>query len=117
MSRKFAAVGIGYLIFAISAVLLFQLSAHDPHSNPTLSFAVFVISYGMVFACAGGFVARWIAGGKSMTVNYALAVLMGALAAFSLFATRGNHYTQIAAVFLFAPISILGGVIRHKYSQ
>jgi hypothetical protein len=114
MIRNILGVIVGYLIFAVSAVLLFKLSGQDSHGETSISFAIFVILYGAVFATIGGFAAKFIAGGKSLLSNYILAVLMAGFAAFSLFASAGNHYTQIAAIFLFAPLSVLGGYLFLK---
>ena len=47
-----------------------------------------------------------------MTVNIVLAVIMAAFAAFSFFNSTGEHYTQISAIFLFAPASLIGGIAR-----
>jgi hypothetical protein len=114
MIRNILAVIIGYLIFAISAALLFQLSGQNPHGDTSVSFAAFVILYGAVFATVGGFITQAIAVSKTLTVNYVLALIMAGFAAFSLFAASGNHYTQIAAIFLFAPLSVLGGYLFLK---
>ena len=114
MIRNILGVIVGYLIFAVSAVLLFQISGQNPHGETTASFMIFVILYGAVFVTIGGFVAKIIAGGKSLLTNYVLAAIMAGFAAFSMLATSGNHYTQIAAVFLFAPLTILGGFLYIK---
>ena len=111
MIRNILGVIVGYLIFAVSAVLLFKISGQNAHGETSVAFAIFVILYGSVFATVGGFAAKLIAGGKNLLSNYILATLMAAFAAFSLFSTSGNHYTQIAAIFLFAPLSILGGYL------
>ena len=112
--RNILGVIVGYLIFAVSAVLLFQISGQNPHGATFASFMIFVILYGAVFATVGGFVAKIIAGGKSLLTNYVLAAIMAGFAAFSMLATGGNHYTQIAAIFLFAPLSIWGGFLYLK---
>ncbi len=104
----------GYAIFVISAVLLFQLSGIDAHADPTLGVALLTISFGLVFSFLGGFTAHWISGTKSLTVNYILAFILAGFAAFSFFKSSGNHYTQVAAIFLFAPASLLGGWVRKK---
>ncbi|HMS40556.1 MAG TPA: hypothetical protein PKE69_10040 [Pyrinomonadaceae bacterium] len=114
MIRNILAVIVGYLIFVISAVLLFQLSGHKPHGETSVPFMILVIIYGAVFATVGGFIAQMIAKSKTLTINYVLASIMAGFAAFSLFKTDGNHYTQIVAIFLFAPMSILGGYLFLK---
>ena len=117
MIRNILSVIAGYLIFAVSAVLLFQISGQNPHGETSTAFMIFVIIYGAIFSIVGGFVAQLIAKSKTLTINFVLALIMASFAAFSLFATTGNHYTQIAAIFLFAPLSILGGYLflRKKF--
>ncbi len=112
--RSVLAVVVGYLIFAVSAVLLFNLSGIDLHAEAGVATVVFVVAFGAVFAFIGGYLAKLIAATKTMIVNYALAILVAGFAAFSFFKSPGTHYTQIAAIFLFAPMSILGGLLRHK---
>lgn len=110
--RNIAAVIVGYLIFAISAVLLFNLSGIDPHAETGLMTKFGVVVFGCVFAFLGGYVAKFIAATDSLTVNIVLAVLMAAFAAISFINTPGEHYTQISAIFLFAPASLIGGIAR-----
>ena len=114
MIRNILAVIAGYLIFAVSAGLLFQISGQNPHGETSAAFMIFVILYGAVFSVAGGFVAQMIARSKTLIVNYVLAAIMASFAAVSLFVTTGNHYTQIAAIFIFAPLSVLGGFLYLK---
>ncbi len=42
-----------------------------------------------------------------------LSVIAG-FAAFSFFKSTGNHWTQITAIVVFAPVSILGGLFYNK---
>jgi hypothetical protein len=107
--RNTFAVILGYATFVVSAVLLFQLSGIDPHADPSMGVLIWVIVYGMVFAFAGGFLTQMISKTQRLVINYVLAGLMAAFATFSLFKSTGNHYTQLAAIFLFAPLSALGG--------
>jgi hypothetical protein len=107
--RNILAVIAGYLIFAVTAVALFSISGIDPHADASFGTMALVIIYGAVFAAVGGYAAHLISGSKTLTVNYVLSVLMAAFAAFSFFKSSGSHYTQIAAVFGFAPLSLLGG--------
>src|SRR3954465_6080541 len=59
--RSAVAVIVGYVIFAISAVLLFQISGQKPHGVVSSQFMMLSIIYGMLFAAIGGFVAETIA--------------------------------------------------------
>ena len=112
--RNVLGVIVGYLIFAVSAVLLFNLSGIDPHADTTVGTVALVIVFGAVFAFAGGYLTKLIVTTKTLIANYALAIIMASFAAFSFFKSPGNHYTQIAAIFLFAPLSLVGGFLRHR---
>jgi hypothetical protein len=72
------------------------------------------ITYGIVFSFVGGLLAQPISGSAKLTVNYFLAGLMASFAAFSMFKSEGNHFTQLAAIFLFAPAFLLGGMTYLK---
>jgi hypothetical protein len=112
--RNILGVIAGYLIFAVSAVVLFIVNGIDAHAEPTMGFMIAVMAYGVVFAFIGGYAAKLIATTRTMTANFVLASIMAGFAAFSLIMSTGNHYTQIAAIFLFAPMSLLGGFTRHR---
>lgn len=109
MLRKIAAILAGYAIFVIAAVILFQVSGVDPHSDPSTLFLIGVLACGIASSLIGGFVAQLIVKEGRLTVNFILALIIAGFATFSYFKTTGNHYSQIAAIFLFAPVSILGG--------
>jgi hypothetical protein len=112
--RSIIAVIIGYATFVVTAVALFQLSGIDPHADPSLGFIILTIIYGMLFSLIGGFMTQLISKSGNLIANYALAGIITGFATFSLFKTTGNHYSQFAAIFLFAPTSILGGLIYLK---
>ena len=112
--RNIAAVIIGYLIFAVSAVMLFQISGIDPHAGARPGVVLLVVVFGAVFSFIGGFVAKLIAHSGSLIPNLVLAILIFSFAAFSLARSPGSHYTQIAAMVVFTPISLLGGYFRRK---
>ena len=114
MIRNVLGVIVGYLVFAVSAVLLFKLSGIDPRADPTVQTVILVVAYGSVFSAFGGFLAAAIAATRVIIVNYVLAAIMAAFAAFSLFSSSGSHYTQLAAIFLFAPASLVGGYLSAR---
>jgi predicted membrane metal-binding protein len=107
--RTILAVLAGYSVFVISAVLLFQLSGIDPHTDPSIGIIALTIIYGLLFSFLGGLLTQLISRTGKLTINYILACLMAGFATFSLFKAAGNHYSQLAAIFLFAPASIAGG--------
>ncbi|CAN5354311.1 hypothetical protein BH09BAC3_BH09BAC3_09250 [soil metagenome] len=112
--RNILAILAGYVIFVISAVLLFQLSGIDPHVDPSMGFIILSIIYGVVFSFIGGWIAELISNSGKLTINYILAGIIAGFAAFSMFKTSGNHYSQIAAIVAFAPASIVGGIVSLK---
>jgi len=59
--RSVAAVLGGFLIFSLSAVLLFQISGRPPETWPGAPFATFAILYGGVFTALAGYVAARLA--------------------------------------------------------
>jgi hypothetical protein len=109
--RNVLAVIAGYAIFVISAVLLFQLAGVDAHADPSTGFMMLAIICGILFSFTGGFLTQLISRSGKLTVNYVLAAIIAGFAAFSLFKTAGNHYSQFSAIILFAPASLMGGVM------
>lgn len=95
-------------------MMLFSLSGIDPHADATLITMALVIAFGAAFALIGGYVCKLIAVTKALIANYVLALLMGGFAAFSFIKSPGSHYTQIAAILIFAPLSLVGGYIADQ---
>ena len=112
--RNILGVVVGYLIFALSAVLLFKLSGIAPHADADFGTIAIVIMFGVVFSFAGGYVGKLIAGGGTMMVNYVLSLLIAGFAVFSLIKSSGSHYTQISAIVIFAPVSLVGGFFAFR---
>ena len=112
--RNILGVIVGYFIFAVGAVIMFRLSGIDPHADVGLTTKGLVIGGGAVFAFVGGFVGKMIAATRTLTANIVLSLIMAGFAAVSFFMSAGEHYTQIAAIFLFAPLSLLGGFLRRR---
>ena len=114
MLRKIVSVIAGYMVFAISSVLLFNLTHHHPHQDAPLNFKLVTTAYGVFFSIIAGLVVQLIAKQKNLTLNYILAAIMFALAGISMTLSGGSHWTQIFAMFIFAPVSILGGYIKNE---
>jgi hypothetical protein len=114
--RVFLAVVAGYLVFAVSAVILFHLANVDPHSPASLGFKALTLAYGLAFAYVGGFVAGQIARRADLVCGIALAIVIALGATISMIARPGAGalWTQIAALFLFAPSSLAGDWTRRK---
>lgn len=117
MIRKILSVIIGYAIFVSTALAFFYFTKHDAHADPTYKFMMATAVYGTIWSFVAGLITQLIAKTKKLKINYILALLMAGFAAFSYFKAEGNHYTQILAIFVFAPASILGGLILIKRQQ
>jgi len=109
MTRKILGVVAGYAIFVASASVFFKLSGKDAHVDTSASFVISTAIEGIVFSFIGGFVLQLIAKTANLKLNFILAFVMASFAAFSYFKSGGNHWTQLLAIFVFAPTSILGG--------
>ena len=109
MVLKILGILAGYVIFVVTSLVFFNLTAQNPHADPTIGFAILTTLYGAVSSFLSGLVAQWITKGGNLNINYILAGIIAGFATFSLFKSEGNHWTQIIAIFIFAPVSILGG--------
>lgn len=117
MLRKVLSIIIGYAIFVITSLGLFKISGQKPHSDPTPVFIIVTTIYGIISSFIAGLVAQIISQTKDLKLNYVLGFIIVGFATFSLFKSDGNHWTQLLAIFIFAPASILGGLFyikRHK---
>lgn len=114
--RTFLAVVAGYLIFAVSAVLLFHLTNIDPHSPAALDFKALTMAYGLALAFVSGFVAGRIARRTDLVCGIVLALVIALGATISMIARPGAGalWTQTAALLLFAPASLAGDWTRKK---
>jgi hypothetical protein len=114
MARKIIGIIVGYAIFAVSSLLLFRVSGQAPHADATPNFMILTAVYGAIFSFISGFVSQFIAKTKNLKLNYILAIIIAGFATFSFFKATGNHWTQLLAIFIFAPVSILGGQFYNK---
>ena len=114
MIRKIVSVLAGYSIFVVTSLALFKLSGHKPHSNPTNLFVSLTAVYGAAFSFLSGLAVQLVARTKNLNLNYILAFIIAGFATFSFFKSDGNHWTQVLAIFIFAPVSVLGGLFYYK---
>lgn len=114
MARQILGVIGGYLIFVISSLALFKVSGIAPHADARFMVMLMTAIYGAAFSLISGFATQFIANTKTLTINYALAVIIAGFASFSYFKASGSHWTQLLAIFIFAPTSIAGGWIYLK---
>lgn len=114
MTRSVVAVIAGYLVFAVSAVLLFQVSGIDPHARPELFLGVLSVVYGMAFAALAGFAAAALAKRHEILHASLVAGVMAVLAIVSLLTQIGeaSAWSELATVFAMAPAAVLGGYVR-----
>lgn len=114
MIKQILGVILGYAVFVITSIFLFKFSGVNPHEDASKLFMVLTFVYGTFFSFISGIVAQAIAGTKNLKVNYILFVIMDGFAAFSLFKSGGSCWTQLLAIFIFAPVSVLGGLFWIK---
>lgn len=117
--RSVAAVAAGYLVFALSAFALFQLTGQAPHGAAPASFMAVSILSGVVFAFVGGWLAAVIAGRRPVAHGIAVAIVLALGAAVSLAMTIGHGaiWSQLAALLLMAPSAALGGWARARRTE
>ncbi len=109
MIRKILAVIVGYLLFAASALAFFKVFDIDAHSAASTAVMIQTAINGIIFSALAGCITQLIAKTGNLKINYILALLIAAFATFSYFKASGEHWTQLMAIFIFAPLSILGG--------
>jgi hypothetical protein len=109
--RSVCAVMGGYLVFAISAVFLFQAAKRPPGVWPGAGFAAFSIAYGAAFAMLAGWIAVRVAPKAPLVHASVLALLLALIALVSMLAqmNKPSHWSQWAAILLFAPAVLMGG--------
>lgn len=117
MIRQILGVILGYVIFVISSIFLFRFSEVNPHEDAPKLFMVLTFVYGTVFSFVSGLVAQLISKTRNLKVNYVLFIIMAGFAAFSLFKSSGSSWTQLLAIFVFAPVSVLGGLFWIKRNK
>jgi hypothetical protein len=112
MLRSIGAVAAGYLIFAMSAVLLFQMSGRAPHAAPPRTIDIARIVWGSVFALVAGWLTARIAWRRPVLHAAVLAgvIALGALASL-IGDLSGAKWSQIAALVVMAPCAWLGGIV------
>jgi hypothetical protein len=115
MLRSIAAVVGGYFIFAVSAVLLFQLSGREPHADAPLAFKIATIVWGAVFALVGGWLAAHVSVRRPGTHASIVAALIAVIAIVSILARPSDAiWTQVSALVVMAPCAWLGGVLAAR---
>lgn len=117
--RTVLAVVLGYLIFSLSAVALFQMTHRQPHAATSLGFGVAAAGYGMAFAAIAGLVGQRVARRADLLAPVWLAAIIALGATVSLVTTwrQAAHWSQWTAIFLMAPSSVAGGLVGRIFSR
>ena len=115
MLRSIGAVAAGYIIFGVSAALLFQLSGQEPHADAPLAFKIASTIWGAVFALVAGWLTARIAPRKPTTHAAFVAGLIALGAVISIAARPSDAlWSQTAALVVMAPCAVIGGVISSR---
>ena len=114
MVRKLVSIIVGYAFFVATSLAFFRLSGQEPHADPTTGFVIITAIYGVIISFLAGLISKLIARTRNLTMNYILALIIAGFATFSFFKSGGNHWTQLLAIFIFAPASVLGGLFYLK---
>ncbi len=113
MVRSILAIVIGYAVFAVPSVLLFNVAGIDPHAPPPSGSVVLLCTvYGVFFALLAGWLTVGLVGRRVLWPVLALAAVVAVLAAVSLAFARDVYWTQLSTLILMAPAVVLGGAIR-----
>jgi hypothetical protein len=111
--RIISGIIIGYLVFAVSAFLLFRVTHQDPHAPTVMGFEIMAIGYGVFFAFFAGYWGTAIAGRSDMLVAIVIAVIMAALAIASMMA-KGVSWSPMSAVVCMVPAELVGGYVQAR---
>jgi len=115
MMRSVVAVIAGYLVFGISAVLIFQLGGIQPHEPASLTFMIISSALGVLAAIASGYVAARLAPQNPTGHGFLVGLLIAAGAIASMFdPSAGTRWSQIAALVLMAPGAVIGARLVRK---
>ena len=109
--RSIAAVVLGYVVFAISAGLLFRILGANPHAPQSPGLMAGSVAYGMAFAFLGGLAALRLAPRRPGLHAALVSLLIAAGATASLLASPVDDakWSQRAALLLMAPSALLAG--------
>jgi O-antigen/teichoic acid export membrane protein len=115
MLRSIGAVAAGYLVFATSAVLLFQLSGQAPHEAASIPFMIVSVLWGAVSALIAGWLTGRIAVRRPATHAAVVAAVIAAGALASLLARPSDAmWSQAAALAVMAPCAWIGGALAGR---
>jgi O-antigen/teichoic acid export membrane protein len=128
MIRNIIAVIAGYLSIAVLTLFtffcidwLFPNAFPEPEGFPTLSWAVFILCFSLLYALVGGYVTAWLSGGRKGAIA-ALALVLLILAAISLWTNPEQQplWYELTMLGFGMGGALLGGslrlyVVRHPF--
>ena len=114
--RTTTGIIVGYLVFAVTAFLLFRVTHQNPHAPAPMGFEIMAIGYGVFFAFFAGYWGTAIAGRSDMRVAIIIAVIMAAGAIASM-VSKGIGWSPLAAVVLMVPAELMGGYVQARKGQ
>ena len=114
--RSIASVIVGYAIFVIAVLALFQLSGRDSHSAQPIWFIIGSTAYGMLFAGLGGYLSARIAPARPRLHACITSLILAAGATASLLQSPPTDATwsMWGALLLMAPACCVGGVLADR---
>jgi hypothetical protein len=118
VGRSIVAVVAGYLVFGLSAAVLFGATGVDPHAPASMSFIIGSTIYGMAFAGLGAFIATRLALSHPHIHALVVAGLIDLSAIMSLLAQfgEGAMWSQIATIAFMGTAAIIVGVLQMHHS-
>ena len=104
---------VGYLISAVSSVLLFTVSRVSPHQPATTAVIWITAIFGIFFAALGAIVGASFSRKNAIGIGASIALTIGIAALWSWSATPTDaHWTHLIAIFLMAPAAQFGALFR-----
>jgi hypothetical protein len=114
--RSIAAVVLGYIVFAVSAALLFQVLGANPHAPQSTGFMAGTVAFGMAAAFLGGLLATRLAPRRRGLHAGLESLLIAAGATASLLASppADATWSQWTALFLMAPSASVAALVGRR---
>lgn len=114
--RSLVSVVAGFLGLMTATAGLWFLFGYGLDEIPPQRFLIFSLACEVVFAAASGYLTAWIAGSKQGAHSLALAVVIVLHGVVSLPAAPANYplWVPLSTIFVLAPCSLLGGVLRER---
>jgi hypothetical protein len=104
---------VGYLVSAVSSILLFTLAHIPPEQPASIPVMCGVAVYGIVFSMIGVFLGASFSRRHALGIGVSITVTTWAMAWWSWHETPGHsHWTQLVAIVLMAPAALFAGFLR-----